>query len=165
VDGHVVTDEQEVVRAGAAADLLEAHEHEHHDLDQDRVEIGRPDDLAFPDRMEVSVRKCQDEMRQHSSRNPAHDQPDRERHRPICLDERPGEEHEAGADHERAGPPLRAARRRDQACGDERDTGHDRERGQRRAVAPQRAPLDGSRSQRSASGSRGTDADDDRVCA
>ena len=48
VDGHVVTDEQEVVRARATADLLDAHEHEHHDLNHERVEIGRADDEALP---------------------------------------------------------------------------------------------------------------------
>ena len=69
MDGHVVTDEQEVVRARATADLLDAHEHEHHDLDHDRVEYAAADDEALPDRMEPSVRKGQDEMREHRSRD------------------------------------------------------------------------------------------------
>ena len=95
VDGHVVADEQEVVRARAAADLLDAHEHEHHDLDHDRVEVGRADDEALPVRVEPSVREGQDEMREHRGRDQADDQPDRERQRAIRLDERPGEEREA----------------------------------------------------------------------
>ena len=100
MDGHVITDEQEVVRARATTDLPYGHEHEHRDLDQNRVEIGRTDDEALPARVEPSVRKDEDEMREHRGRDPEHNQAERERHRAIRVDERPGEEREAGADHE-----------------------------------------------------------------
>ena len=104
-------------------------------------------------------------MREHRGRDADDSQPDRERQRSIRLDERPGEEREAGADHERTRPSLRAASRGDEARRDERDAGHDREGGERRAVAPKLAPLDRSRGQRGAGGGGGTDADHDRVRA
>ena len=104
-------------------------------------------------------------MREHRGGIPSDSQPDRERQRPICLDERPGEEREAGADHERARPPFRAAGRGDEARRDERDAGHDREGGERRALVTKLAPLDRRRGQRRAGGSGGTDADHDRVRA
>ena len=54
----------------------------------------------------------------------------------------PAKSTKPGADHERARPALGTARRSDEARRDERDAGHDREGGQRRAVAAQLAPLD-----------------------
>ena len=63
-----------LLRARAAADLLDAHEHEHHDLDHDRVEIGRTDDEALPVRVEPAVRERQDEMREHRSRDASDNQ-------------------------------------------------------------------------------------------
>ena len=166
VDGHVVADEQEVVRARAAADLLDGHEHEHHDLDHDRVEVGRADDEALPVASGAGrPGKTRTRCASTAAGMPSDSQADRERQRAVRLDERPREEREAGADHERARPPLRAASRSDEARRDERDAGHDREGGERRALAAKLAPLDRRRGQRRARGSGGADADHDRVRA
>ena len=50
---------------GQPPTCLGVHEHEHHDLDHDCVEIGRTDDEALPVRVEPSVRKDEDEIHEH----------------------------------------------------------------------------------------------------
>ena len=115
--------------------------------------------------METTVRECEDEVGEDGGRDEGDSQPDRERQRSVCLDKRSGEEREPGAHHERARPSLAAAGRSDEACRDERDTGHDRESSQSRAVAPKLAARDCGRSQGSACGCGNADPDDDRVPA
>ena len=56
---------------GQPPTCLDAHEHEHHDLNHDRVEIGRADDEALPERVEPAVREGEDEMREHRGRDAA----------------------------------------------------------------------------------------------
>ena len=115
MDGHVITNEQEVVRARASANLTDPHEHQHQDLHDDRVEVGRADEEPLPDRMEPTVREGQDEMFEHRSRNCDDHEPSREQHRAIRLDESSGEERKAGADHQCARPSLGATRQGDEA--------------------------------------------------
>ena len=166
MDGHVVADEQEVVRARAAADLLDAHEHEHHDLDHDRVEIGRTDDEALPDRVEPSVR----ERPGRDARAP------RPGSRVTTSPTVNGSERFAWtsvpAKSAKPAPimsaPVHRSGRRDEAtrpADDERDAGHDREGGQRGAVARSWPRWIAAAASRRAGGSGDTDSDDDRVRA
>ena len=115
VDAHVVAHEQEVVRARATADLLDPHEHEHHDLNHERVDVGRADDERAPS-VEWSrpsgntrTRCASTAVGMRATASPTVNGSDR-----FASDERPGEERKARADHERARPPLRAARPRRQ---------------------------------------------------
>ena len=78
MDGRVITNEQEVVRARATTNLTNPHEHEHQDLHDDRVEIGRTDEESFPDRMEPTVGEREDEMFEHRGRDCDDSEPGRE---------------------------------------------------------------------------------------
>ena len=97
-----------LLRAGATADLLDAHEHEHHDLDHDRVEIRRRDDKALPARMEPAVRERRGrDARARPPESGLTTRPTVNGTERFACDKRPGEEREPGADHERARPAVR----------------------------------------------------------
>jgi hypothetical protein len=134
VEIHLVAYEQEVARAGATTDVADVHEHEHQDLKNDRGEIGAADEQSFECRVEPAVRESEHEMREHRVGNQGCCEPDRERQGSIRFGKRAGEQYESRADHESAGPPFRTARPRGEPRDDERDAGHDRERGVRGAL-------------------------------
>jgi len=158
---HVVAYEQEVVRARAATYLLEAHEHEHRELDHDCIEVGSNDEEALRCRMEPSVRKGEDEMREHRDRDQAYCKSDGERQRLVGLDERPGEQHEPRADHESACPAFAPPGRGGEPRDDEREAGDDREGGQCRTVAAKLTPVDCDGAQCGAGKGSGADRDDE----
>ena len=125
---HVVTDEQEIPRARATADVLDSHEHEHRDLKRRCIDVRRDDERALQPRVEPAVGKGKDEMRQHGGSEGAQGETDGERHGAVRVDERAGEQRESRSDHERTGEPFGAAAPGGEACAHERETGQDGER-------------------------------------
>ncbi len=131
---HLVAHEQEIARTGTTTDVADVHEHEHQDLKHDRGEICAADEQSLKRRVEPAVRESEHEMREHRVWYEGCCEPDRERQGSIRFGKRAGEQYESRADHESAGPPFRTARPRGEPRDDERDAGHDRERGVRGAL-------------------------------